>query len=860
MMDKIGCMMFLVVALAATAAVAGANLLNNPEFKGDNLGEILGWDIRNHDLDRLTRLPMAGPDGETALRLDIAAGQHFSQSGIVLVEGEDYRLKLKVRTSGLRRESMRFFVRNSWWNSTGACVFLPEDTGGQWVTLESVAHSPKPSLQPQMICGFYCDNPGTGAVIEVASPVLEAVTEKGEAGARRVECGEPYPARIVPVDPLLSRVDAASAKMTFYFGADLERPENDYGLLVELDGKLVDKARMDASRRIHTDWGRISEGEHRLKVKLYDRDHKLVCVNEYPVLAREYSRYSKGRKLNNFVTELFAADVREGEVRYVNPRNGWLWTEFTPSGGRPVERFLKKSVGEQTFNAPSDGFLRIHAIKQLLHSAEGLYDQHGRTDISNYSYARDFYDLFIPPFFTEYNLYGGYGYKFPHLRAWLGKWGIGMSAECGFSASDRSTLVTAVAASVENKMFRQGVDISLDESMVWQPRAEHCNSAEAFWRGIGATNSVSVWWSGPNLKTFSDPRAQASEISAIVNSGQGRGMLLAETYLPVAPKWETELTLEESYLNFARSVAKMVPAAESSVVYVFGGYVTPFGSNCYSSPEADLKYVFDHFMRRLATDPDLAGLGGVGTTAFQHANDELMRWIARCVRHYAILGRTDSVAEKFGFRHLPGHVKNPDFAEGLAGWTVFPAEEGSVTSTTVKNYGSRVQGRHIDFDIPDDIGDSVALLRRSAKGPNRLSQKISGLVPGNYYILFFSTSDPKDVADPGSVATNFAFRAEIKGGKRVEGLSFDSCKPRDRRPDGTRESRSGHTKYPLVWLHQVVFRAESEGAVITFFDWASDREPGAPVGASRYLNYIILRPYYNEGEEQVRALDAFAHL
>ena len=47
-------------------------------------------------------------------------------------------------------------------------------------------------------------------------------------------------------------------------------------------------------------------------------------------------------------------------------------------------------------------------------------------------------------------------------------------------------------------------------------------------------------------------------------------------------------------------------------------------------------------------------------------------------------------------------------------------------------------------------------------------------------------------------------------------------------------------------------RAWSDGptAELTVSDWASETEPGAPVGRTRLVNYFMVRPYYLESEAQ----------
>ena len=64
--------------------------------------------------------------------------------------------------------------------------------------------------------------------------------------------------------------------------------------------------------------------------------------------------------------------------------------------------------------------------------------------------------------------------------------------------------------------------------------------------------------------------------------------------------------------------------------------------------EEDVKCVCDAFLRHLATENAGKDVGGLDLAALD-CDEETARWIARLVRHYGIEGRTDSLAERFGF-------------------------------------------------------------------------------------------------------------------------------------------------------------------------------------------------------------------
>lgn len=152
-----------------------------------------------------------------------------------------------------------------------------------------------------------------------------------------------------------------------------------------------------------------------------------------------------------------------------------------------------------------------------------------------------------------------------------------------------------------------------------------------------------------------------SAISAIVNSGDGRGLLVLEVYSPALDDPERAYRWEGHFVRFARDAERLVPAARGKNLFFFATYID-LGSWCdYPAPEADVKAHYAHFLHSIATSNVFAdvvsglALGGLG-----NGEEETVRWFARCVRHYAVEGRTDDLAERYGFAYLPKLVRNCD--------------------------------------------------------------------------------------------------------------------------------------------------------------------------------------------------------
>ena len=848
------------------------NLVLNPDFGCDDFGKIRAWALRNPE-DVSEREPGRGPDGSTALRLGLDKGRQFIQSGLRLAPGEPYRLSLDVRAQGFPRGAVEFMVRNPSWNCRAPKIPLPGDTKGTWQHVE-VSNVVEKAQEGSYYVSFYLAKPTPGASLEIACPRLEPLSEKARLAPRSPEPLSPVKARLVPIDPLLADLDADEASMTWYYGGFLEKPESAYCLESSLDGGPWVSAPLTAERRVRLSHGKVAPGRHALRARIVAADGSFARTNAYEAIAVRHGLYPEGRRLNNFVTELLAVPLADGTYRFAHPRRGNVYFDLgaaeptaevrldaepskliAPGRGIRSEAVRMLEAGEHVLTVTGVSqkglTLRVHAVRPVPHHGSSLH--RATANVKDYLYGRDFYDRFLPIFYTEVGAPRTKASRL-ELPPWLALRGAALTSEFDFTAAVRSSPEAALAKIRANGAFDEGLDVWLDELGVVHPRDDHVNLGETLWR-IQRKNAVNVWWADAIRGWFVDPATYATEIAGTVNSGEGRGSLYAEVYPAMLATEEATYAQETNFIRFANSAAKLVPAAYRHTTFCFSGYIAPEGWNTYPAPEGDYKVFFDHFMHRLATDPAFAGAGGLGTTAFQHIDEEQVRFIAKLIRHYALEGRTDSLAERYGWKYAPGHLRNCDFAEGLKGWTAVAAEPGSVVAAEKKGYGFKVQFRR---EVPQGYGDRLVKLTRSAKGPNLLKQALTGLKPGAYYILSYHSTDEADVDRPGTPCHDFVLRAELKGATVMPKLSFDRRWPEDLNDEGRRRTRPNDLKaHPLACQHRYVFRANGPTAELTLSDWASETEPGAPVGRTRLVNYVILRPYYLESEAQRVELEAY---
>ena len=821
--------------LSATAW--GGELLRNVSFRPDGLDGVLNWSLRGGMKDKLTVLPGQGPGGCDALRVHVPGGRRFSQDGIKLVPGEMYRIGMWVRTKGCPENSVRFMVWNDWWRNELVVGRLPADTGGKWVKMELGA-----KMVPASNTGLYnfgCYVAGDKIVpFDVAAPYLEPMSEAAVAGSVPVAEAAVMKGRAIPIAPRLADVDLDNPEMSFYYPYEAEIDATKLRLSVAVDGQPPQFADFNRDRRTSIRFARLSPGRHTMKTVVTDGRGNVRAENEYPIEVVSHA-YPQGRRLNNFVVELFKGAVsKSGEVAFVNPRRGWVWTSFKPDGGgreRCTMRWLE--AGRRTHRVDGAGMLRIHAVKSLVASSV----QYPRIphDWKQYQYGGSWYEKYALPLFNTYFAYG-VTESSETAKVFRGL-GYFVGPEIGISGASWSNAKVIRERATESRAFLAGCDLELDEHAILNPRIAHYVTAEEMWRVVGREAAVNVFWSDSMDKSFFDIAGMSSEVSSIYNTGRGRGMVYSESYFTALDDWNASVAQLGYYKELVRSLRAISPVGPSALLLCFGGYIEQGSWNNYSSRYADMKVLYDYFMQRFAVDPEFAEIGGAGITAQHHFDEEMMRWFLAAFRHYFLEGNRESLAQAHGFTYRPGHLANVDFEKGFSGWEVSPAADGSLFATNVPGYGVTVTRR----DVPAGYGDTLACFVRNRDRPNVLTGKLTGLKPGRLYNVMFYTNDPDDLAAPGSVSMDFPFSVSVSGGDEIPGFAYSRMWPFDRMPDGKRKY-SGK-KSPAFITRHFLFRARSAEAELKFSDWNAGDETGSHANRRTYLNGICVRPYFEGG-------------
>jgi hypothetical protein len=301
-----------------------------------------------------------------------------------------------------------------------------------------------------------------------------------------------------------------------------------------------------------------------------------------------------------------------------------------------------------------------------------------------------------------------------------------------------------------------------------------------------------------------------------------------ERYLPEPRTAEAAEACLDSALS--QEVAQWeagLPGSPERMVVCFGYFSAP-PESLDVDPTVDHKVWLDMQFHRVANDPAFDRVAGLMTYLCSYADEETVRWAARLFRHYGIEGRADRLTTDP--YKLP-HVANPDFEDGLTGWDVEAAEEGAVSTSSLSGF-SWLQGRY----PRTSQGDTFAVLRRSAQGPNRLSQTVRSLTPGRLYSLRCYSADIGNLGQEQKLGLSLQLTgADVLPDQQFQHV-FPNCYSHHLAP---------YDDKARAWMnyHWLVFRATGTEARLAIADWTPAGTPGGPPGQSLAVNFVQVQPY-----------------
>ena len=849
--------------------MTGKNIIRNTEFQPDMFGEFGVWSIRR-PLVGITRLPGEGVDGSTAVRLDFSRQGSMIHDGIKVVKGSKYKFGAYVRTAGFSgKEYYGIMFHNSGWTKLFKTRTFPADTNGKWVRIESTMTAPSDGLYQLNIYA-----PGPKGVLEISRPFVIPLDEDAVKAA-----GISHPVlenwrRIYPVTVDLASLDPRQTEFTVAVHMSLPDAVENYSVSAELAGQKQ-TADLNAAQRVKVQFSDLPLGKTELKLQLIGKkDSKVVLENRYPCEVKAPVAKVAEKPLNNLVSEICRFEkLRDGEYEFTVSDEAWYFIGLVRNeknfalkldgGSEPVilsrenepadtMRFLKPGKHKLAVSgiASADNALVVRKVKQLL-----LFQLHVSSPKpgSPYRFTYDlaFYRRWLWHNFNTQLLQ--YEYQIPtgcdvELARELHARGLKI-----ISSGDVGPKINWTKPDVIEKNVRTANAIShtdgraLDEIGSRYAFEMQLATGDAFWNLIDFNKDLFLWMA--QIRGYLHyPIVNSNLLAAVGNSAHGHGRMLMETYMLTthdAKTYDGYLTALNHHLEWAD---RCVPGGRSRIGFMISGYTNCGAFNTWIHPQTDYKCIVDGFFRKLATDPGLKGFAALGMYNILRCDEEIARWTAAVVRHYAVEGKTENLAEKYGFSFNPGHIRNGDFDDKTDGWTVRPAKEGSLVHRYEKKFGVKTQSRQRDYGTS---GDNAMLFTRCAEAPNKLSQKATGLIPGKKYALRFVLADLDDVKKPVGKPLDFTFRVDISDSGKVDAGSYFIVQPGPTAMRYTRAVDGSFTRasFPArqIATRKIVFIPDKPEVTLTFSDWRDDRTPGGPIGQKLVLNFIGICPYF-EGE------------
>ena len=877
------------------SAAAGENLLRD-DFLDDNAGGFVGWSERTGSdssvrigVTRLEPESRTDPPGVriTGERLARCSCDCIFQSSLrlPLVKGGRYRLSAQVRSHGLGKgmQILRFVVAEGPWQKGQGVQHLPGDTNGEWVDVSWEGALDQTSKDGKFVCAVYAcagaDGFPSDAWLDFRAPRLEGAVAKGGELAKSQK---PFPVRVTPVDPLLSEMRSDGAEMLFYCPAATGSASGERKrLLASLAGRSASVPFGDDGRAKAV-FGPVPAGKTNLHVELVGAESgRVYAKHDYRAFVRDDIKGATPlRRLNNFVSEIFRRPYAEGDCEFTLAKEGWLYVSLSDTGakvecrldGEParfvleagrLELMRRLSQGRHVLSlkGKASGEVTARIIKCIyrsaLHRAAKM-----NPNFTDYCYGADFFNAF--------GLFGGMNATSvnsgmrddPASRRLVERMrerGVQVNWSYGMGQIDprREKFADYLAYVTNQFSYVAGENGEFDENGIslGNGSLSKVNTAEVWWHAYGEGRKIDVFFYDGALSMHRYPHLDIPELSAYVNSGDGRSMMLAEAYYR-SPETQADFdrTVDFAKRQF-RAMRELVPSAPSRYFYLFNGWMMIGGWTSWYSPATDMRAFNAEMLRIFATDPAFAEMGGAAFST-PACYEDFFRFMASALRYYCIDGGTDSFAAKNGMSIWPQHVRNGDFEDGLDGWTVEKAAPDTISVGSLPNFGSRWQGRQYPagYSAPHGRrpGDRFAVFTQSAKAPNALRRKITGLEPGRVYQLTCAISDLATARK--GLATgeyrkvkpvNLPFmRVEVAGAEEIRELRhvFDDI---------------GKYGRQCVFPTRVVFRASSAEAEAVFSDWNADGTPGAPEGRQTIVNYIGVYPYFYENEGQLEQLKSF---
>ena len=601
----------------------------------------------------------------------------------------------------------------------------------------------------------------------------------------------------------------------------------------------------------------IYGNNYQVKAFVKNRDDEpiisMVREIKWPARPSWSPEFAQLKVLNNFVTELLNLHIfRENKknLNFLNPREGWVFFSVSTSRKSPETLLYINSQSEplvlrsnpetgskeaMQFLAKGEHSLRIEsaANSQLVVRAvpEIIYSQHPSSPhVAPYGkYDWDFLERYVLSHVNTV-VTSGTSLEKAELEQWVkeGRHWIVHASLPGLSSAQAPSVdqvydVWAGNPGVTNPHFN---GIIVDEFLM-AGKGHYKAWTDAVHRlhmNPGFSNKVFYAYCGdifriPNAPTI--PFAQN-----LIRHGDRFAL---ERYLPEqGTEEEARLLLLDRLQHTFNIFRKNIPGGEKHLVICLG-YLSDPPETLNRNPSVNYKVYMDMQFQLLATDPTFWGLYGIQEYLSSYADEEVLRWAHRLFRHYCIDGNCNRLSDD---PYILPHLENPDFAEGLLGWQVEPAEEGSIQIKNMQGF-SWLQGRYPSTSE----GDQFVWMKRSAKRPNQIRQTVKALSPGRLYLLKLISADLQNLDKKQKLALSVKLKNVEFVNDRCFQFVYPSCYSHELGP---------YNRENPAWLnyHRMVFKPKGNTAELVISDWTSPANRCGPVGQELICNFIEIQPYF----------------
>ena len=570
----------------------------------------------------------------------------------------------------------------------------------------------------------------------------------------------------------------------------------------------------------------------------------------WPAAPKWPGRYAGLKVLNNFVTELREVESipkSQAHFSFLNPRDGWvfiqivgetkpeaylnngeaplIWRIHPETGAAEAMQYLVEGEHILQLENAQDAQLFVRAVPEIAFCFWPMGNRPAPSPMpsENLGEERIFPNTNVlitrgdatPAFFEEWRAEG---------RRWLR--GASLPGHRDKTAPTPDSVYEAWAANdcvavpgYSGIIVDEFVTHSIEHYAAWGEAIERLHRIPAF------QGQAFYAWIGHN-------EVYEPELEFMRTLYDLGGRYAWEQYLHEEPTEDLALLRIHRRLNALSDWEQVIPGIRERLTICFGSFVSPVVSLNINPAVHYIPFMEAQF-QVLATDPAFFGLLGAFQWAAHQADDDMLRYAQRLLRHYCIDGNRTFYGS---FPYALEHLENPDFAQGLKGWSVAGQTPGSLVADTYPAFG-RIQGRWASLAT----GDTCAATTRSDQAPNTLAQTVRNLEPGRLYTLKFIAADLNDLHAEREVG----LWPTLHGVELVPEYGFRTVVPSSWAYGNPDETILALDKMAYTTHCQLGFRPKDTSAQLTFSDWR-DGKPAGPIGQRIGFNFVEIQPVFEE--------------